>query len=110
MASHCVLVGRMWVNKIDVQACTTRTLNPCSLCNLSQIKGAAFHRILNDKQRCALFMQRDTTNARYAPDRQVKQNKIRPGLNTFKIPSGTQWSSHDTKLAFMVRSNYREKS
>lgn len=110
MASHCVMVARMWVNKQGVQACTAHILNPCSLCNLEQIGGATFHRLLNDKQRCAVFMQRATTNAQDAPGRQVKQNKIRPRLNTFKIPSGTQWSSHDTKLAFMVRSNYREKS
>lgn len=43
-------------------------------------------------------------------DGQVKQNKIRQRLGTFKIPSGTQSSSRDTKLAFMARSNYREKS
>lgn len=55
-------------------------------------------------------MQRATTNARGARGRQVKLNEIRPRLSTFKIPSGTQPSSHDTKLAFMVRSNYREKS
>lgn len=84
--------------------------NPCSLWNLEQIGVATFHRLMNDKERCAVFMQRATTNAQNAPGRQVKQNKIRPRLNTFKIPSGTQWSSHDTKLAFMVRSNYREKS
>lgn len=40
----------------------------------------------------------------------VKENKIRRRPGTFKIPSGTQSSSHDTKLAFMARSNYQEKS
>lgn len=40
----------------------------------------------------------------------VKENKIRRRPGTFKIPSGSQSSSHDTKLAFMARSNYQEKS
>lgn len=35
--------------------------------------------------------------------------KIRHRLDTFKVPSGTQSSSHDTKLAFMASSNYQEK-
>lgn len=99
-----------WLPVCGVTSGLRRHPNPCSLCNLKQIGVATFHRFLNDKQRCAFFMQRATTNAPDAPGRQVKQNKIRPRLNTFKIPSGTQWSSHDTKLAFMVRSNYREKS
>lgn len=58
---------------------------------------------------CGFLCSGATTNAREARGRQVKQNEIRPRLSTSKIPSGTQPSSHDTKLAFMVRSNYREK-
>lgn len=59
---------------------------------------------------CGFLCRKPTTRAQRARGRQVKQNKIRRRLSTFKIPSGTQWSSHDTELAFMVRSNYREKS
>lgn len=46
----------------------------------------------------------------YKEHGRVKQNEIRQSLGNFKVPSGTQSSSHDTELAFMVRSNYREKS
>lgn len=39
----------------------------------------------------------------------VKQNEIRQRPHHFKIPSESQSSSHDIKLAFTARSNYQEK-
>lgn len=68
-----------------------------------------FAKLLNHKQNGWFKFEAHNACTKSPVDGLVKQNEIRQRLGTFKIPSGTQSSSHDTKLAFTARSNYREK-